>query len=144
MIKKIIFTTLILLLTLSPNKVEANQAGVYENVQDVKIAPRQTKDDYYWYDEEFDETILLNDRLEPDQNTSRDFLLKNRKNLNKYDLMELNFLNALATGDREQTVNTLLDIIGRLNNDIINQKNNDLLHLQRWYTFHLYNLVYRD
>ena len=141
---KMIIMILMTILTLSPNKVEANQAGLYEESQDIKVAPRQTKDDYYWYDEELKEIILLNDRLEPDQNSSRDFLLKNRKNLNRYDLMELDFLNALATGDREQTINTLLDIIGRLNNDIINQKNNDILHMQRWYTFHLYNQVYRD
>ena len=141
---KIILSIFITLLALSPNKVEANQAGVYENAQDIKVAPRQTKDDYYWYDEEFNEIILLNDRLEPDQNSSRDFLIKNRENLNRYDLMELDFLNSLATGDREQTINTLVDIIGRLNNDIINQKNNDLLHIQRWYTFHLYNQVHKD
>ena len=141
---KIILSIFITILTLSPNKVEANQAGVYENAQDVNIAPRQTKDDYYWYNEEFNETILLNDRLEPDQNSSRDYLIKNRENLNRYDLMELDFLNALATGDREQTISTLIDIIGKLNNDIINQKNNDILHMQRWYTFHLYNQVYRD
>ena len=141
---KIILSIFITLLTLSPNEVEANQAGVYENAQDIKVAPRQTKDDYYWYDEELKEIILLNDRLEPDQNSDRDFLLKNKKNLNKYDLMELDFLNVLATGDREQTIDTLLDIIGRLNNDIINQKNGDLLHLQRWYTFHLYRQVYED
>ena len=142
--KKIICTIFVILLTLSPNKVEASQAGSYEESQDMRLAPRQTEDDYHWYDEEFDEIILLNDRLEPDQNSSRDFLLKNKKNLSKYDLMELDFLNALATGDREQTINTLLDIIGKLNNDIINQKNNDLVHLQRWYTFHLYRQVYKD
>lgn len=142
--KKIICTIFIMLLTLSPNKVEANQAGLYEESQDVRLSPRQTKDDYYWYDEEVGEIILLNDRLEPDQNSERDFLLKNRKNLNEHDLMELNFLNSLAVGDREQTISTLLDIIGRLNDDIINQKNSDLLHLQRWYTIHLYNVIYED
>lgn len=142
--KKIIYTIFIMLLALSPNKVEANQAGLYEESQDIRLAPRQTKDDYYWYDEELDELILLNDRLEPDQNSERDFLLKNRKNLNEHDLMELNFLNSLAFGDREQTINTLLDIIGRLNDDIINQKNSDLLHLQRWYTIHLYTVIYED
>ena len=139
-----IIIILITILTLSPNKVEANEVGLCEESQDMRLAPKQTKDDYYWYDEDFDEIILSNDHLEPDQNSDRDFLLKNRKNLNRYDLMELDFLNALATGDREQTISTLLDIIGRLNNDIINQKNGDLLHLQRWYTFHLYNQVYRD
>ena len=139
-----IIMILITILTLSPNKVEASQAGVYEEYQDIKLAPKQNKDDYYWYDEEFDEIILSNDRLEPDQNSDRDFLLKNRKNLNKYDSMELDFLNSLATGDREQTISTLLDIIGKLNDDIINQKNNDLLHLQRWYTIHLYRQVYED
>ena len=142
--KKIIFTIFTILLTLSPHKVEANEAGLYEVSQGISIAPRQTKDDYYWYNEEFNEIILVNDRLEPDQNSDRDFLLKNMENLNKYDLMELDFLNALATGDREQTISTLLDIISNLNDDIINQKNSDLLHLQRWYTFHLYNQVYRD
>ena len=142
--KKIIVTIFIILLTVSPNKAEASQAGVYEDAQGIILAPKQNEEDYYWYNEEFDEIILSNDRLEPDQNSDRDFLLKNRENLNEYDSMELDFLNALATGDREQTINRLLDIIGRLNNDIINQKNNDLLHLQRWYTFHLYNQVYRD
>ena len=141
---KTILSILIILLTLSPNKAEANQAGGYEIPKDVKVAPRQTKDDYYWYDEEFDEIILLNDRLEPDENTERDYLLKNQSHLNELDNMYLDYLNSLATGDREQTIDTLLDIIGRLNNDIINQKNGDLLHLQRWYTFHLYNQVYRD
>ena len=141
---KIILTIFTILLTLSPNKVEANQAGLYEESQDIILAPKQNKDDYYWYDEDFDEIILSNDHLEPDQNSDRDFLLKNKKNLNKYDLMELDFLNSLATGDRERTIRTLLDIIGRLNNDIINQKNSDSLHLQRWYTFHLYKQVYRD
>lgn len=144
MIKKIICIIFIMLLTLSPNKAEASQAGLYEESQGIRLAPRQTEDDYHWYDEEFDEIILLNDRLEPDQNSSRDFLLKNRKNLNKYDLMELDFLNALATGDREQTISTLLDIIGRLNNDIINHQNSDLLRLQRWYTVHLHRQVYKD
>ena len=141
---KIIRTIFPILLTLSPNKVEANQAGLYEGTQTIEAAPKQNKDDYHWYNEEFDEVILSNDHLEPDQNSDRDFLLKNRKNLNKYDLMELDFLNSLATGDREQTIYTLLDIIGKLNDDIINQKNGDLLHLQRWYIFHLYNQVYRD
>lgn len=142
--KKIIYTIFIILLALSPNKVEANQAGLYEESQDIRLAPRQTKDDYYRYDEELDEIILLNDRLEPDQNSERDFLLKNMKNLNEHDLMELNFLNSLAVGDRGQTINTLLDIIGRLNDDIINHQNSDLVHLQRWYTFHLYNQVCKD
>ena len=142
--KKIIFTIFTILLTLSPNKAEASQAGVYEDAQGIILAPKQNKEDYYWYNEEFDEIILSNDRLEPDQNSDRDYLLKNRKNLNKYDSMELDFLNALAVGDREQIINTLLDIIGKLNNDIINQKNGDLLHLQRWYTFHLYKQVYKD
>lgn len=142
--KKIICIIFIMLLTLSPNKAEANQAGLYEESQDMRLAPRQTEDDYHWYDEEFNQIILLNDRLEPDQNSSRDFLLKNRKNLNRYDLMELDFLNALATGDREQTISTLLDIIGRLNNDIINHQNSDLLRLQRWYTVHLHRQVYKD
>ena len=141
---KIILSIFITLLALSPNKVEANEVGAYENAQGIEAAPKQTKDDYHWYDEERDEMILLNDRLEPDQNSSRDFLLKNRENLNKYDLMELDFLNVLAAGDREQTISALIDIIGKLNDDIINQKNNDSLHLQRWYTFHLYNQVYRD
>lgn len=120
--KKIIYTICVMLLTLTPNKVEANQTGLYEESQDIKIAPKQNEDDYYWYDKEVGELILLNDRLEPDQNSERDFLLKNRKNLNNYDLMELNFLNSLAVGDREQTINMLLEIIGRLNGDIINQK----------------------
>ena len=142
--KKIILTTLLALLVLSPNKAEANQAGVYENAQGIEAAPKQNKDDYHWYDEDFNEIILVNDRLEPDQNSDRDFLLKNRKNLNKYDSMELDFLNSLATGDREQTISTILNIIGKLNDDIINQKNNELLHLQRWYTFHLCRQVYRD
>lgn len=142
--KKIIYTIFIMLLALSPNKVEANQAGLYEESQGIRLAPRQTKDDYYWYDEELDEIILLNDRLEPDQNSERDFLLKNRKNLNEHDLMELDFLNSLAVGDREQTINMLLDIIGKLNNDIINQKNSDLVRLQRWYTIHLYDQVCKD
>ena len=142
--KKTIFTIFIILLTLSPNKAEANQAGVYEDAQGIILAPKQNKDDYYWYNEEFDDIILSNDRLEPDQNSDRDYLLKNRENLNKYDSMELDFLNALAVGDREQTINTLLDIIGKLNNDIIHQKSGDLLHLQRWYTFHLYKQVYKD
>ena len=139
-----IIIILITILTFSPNKAEASQAGVYEDIQGIKLAPKQSKDDYYWYNEEFNEIILSNDRLEPDQNSDRDFLLKNRKNLNRYDLMELDFLNALAVGDREQTINTLIDIIGKLNNDIINQKNNDLLHLQRWYTVHLCRQVYED
>ena len=139
-----IIIILITILTVSPNKAEANQPGVYEDAQGIILAPKQTKDDYYWYDEEFDDIILSNDRLEPDQNSDRDYLLKNKKNLNKYDAMELDFLNALAVGDRGQTISTLLDIIGKLNNDIINQKNGDLLHLQRWYTFHLYKQVYED
>ena len=139
-----IIIILITILTVSPNKAEANQPGVYEDAQGIILAPKQSKDDYYWYDEDFNEVILSNDRLEPDQNSDRDFLLKNRENLNKYDCMELDFLNALAVGDREQTISTLLDIISRLNNDIINQKNNDLLHLQRWYAFHLYKQVYED
>lgn len=151
--KKIIYTIFIMLLALSPNKVEAKEAdippriegtGAYKGTQTIEAAPKQTKDDYHWYDEELDEIILLNDRLEPDQNSDRDFLLKNRKNLSKYDFMELDFLNALATGDREQTIGTLLEIIGKLNNDIRSQKNNGLIHLQRWYTFHLYNQVYKD
>ena len=151
--KKIIYTIFIMLLALSPNKVEAKGAdispriegtGAYKGTQTIEAAPKQTKDDYHWYDEARDEMLLVNDRLEPDQNSDRDFLLKNRKNLSKYDLMELDFLNALAAGDREQTVSTLLDIIGRLNGDIINHQNSDLLHLQRWYTFHLYNQVYKD
>ena len=142
--KKIIFTIFTILLTLSPNKVQANQAGVCEDPQDMILAPRQNEDDYHWYDEEFNEIILLNDNLEPDENSERDYLLKNQSNLNELDKMYLNYLNALATGDREQTISTLLDIIGRLNNDIINQKSGDLLHLQRWYTFHLYKQVYKD
>ena len=139
-----IIIILITILTFSPNKAEASQAGLYEDAQGIILAPKQNKDDFYWYDEDFNEIILSNDRLEPDQNSDRDYLLKNRKNLNKHDVMELDFLNALAVGDREQTINTLLDIIGKLNNDIINQKNGDLLHLQRWYTFHLYKQVYED
>ena len=139
-----IIMILITILTLSPNKVEASQAGVYEEYQGIKLAPKQTKDDYYWYNEEFDDIILSNDRLEPDQNSDRDYLLKNKKNLNKYDAMELDFLNALATGDREYTIEVLLKIIKDLNNDIRSQKNNDLLHLQRWYTVHLCRQVYED
>ena len=142
--KKMIIIILVTILTLSPNKGEANEVGLYKGTQAIEAAPKQNKDDYHWYDEERDEMILVNDRLEPDQNSDRDFLLKNKKNLNKYDLMELDFLNVLATGDREQTISTILDIIGRLNDDIINQKNGDLLHLQRWYTFHLYRQVYED
>ena len=142
--KKTIFTIFIMLLTLSPNKAEANQAGVYEDAQGIILAPKQNKEDYYWYDEDLNEVILANDRLEPDQISDRDYLLKNRKNLNKYDCMELDFLNALAVGDREQIISTLLDIIGRLNDDIINRQSGDLLHLQRWYTFHLYKQVYKD
>ena len=139
-----IIIILITILIVSPNKAEASQAGLYEDAQGISLAPKQNEEDYYWYDEDFNEVILSNDRLEPDQNSDRDFLLKNRENLNKYDCMELDFLNALAVGDREQTISTLLDIISRLNNDIINQKNNDLLHLQRWYAFHLYKQVYED
>ena len=139
---KIILSIFITLLALSPNKAEANQAGVYENAQGIKIAPRQTKDDYYWYDEDFNEIILLNDRLEPDENTERDYLLKNQSHLNELDNMYLDYLNAKALDYTYYTLNLLMKNIIKLdemmekvpsNNKELDSQRDFYLNRLRWH-----------
>lgn len=140
--KKIIYTVFIILLALSPNKVEANQADTYVSAQDIKIAPRQTKDDYHWYDEEVGELILLNDRLEPDENNERDYLLKNQSNLSELDKMYLNYLNAKALDYTYYTLNLLMKNIIRLdelmekvppNNKELDSQRDFYLNRLRWH-----------
>lgn len=140
--KKIIYTIFTILLALSPNKVEANQAGLYEESQDIRLAPRQTKDDYYWYDEELDELILLNDRLEPDENSERDYLFKNQSSLNELDKMYLNYLNAKALDYTYHTLNLLMKNIIRLdtmmekvppNNKELDSQRDFYLNRLRWH-----------
>ena len=140
--KKIIFTIFIMLLTLSPNKAEANQPGVYEDAQGIILAPKQSKDDYYWYNEEFDEVILSNDNLEPDENSERDYLLKNRSNLNELDKMYLNYLNAKALDYTYYTLNLLMKNIIKLdgmmekvppNNKELDSQRDFYLNRLRWH-----------
>ena len=140
--KKIIYTIFIILLALSPNKAEANQAGLYEESQNIRLAPRQTKDDYYWYDEEVSELILLNDRLEPDENTTRDYLLKNQSSLTELDKMYLNYLNAKALDYTYHTLNLLMKNIIKLdemmekvppNNKELDSQRDFYLNRLRWH-----------
>ena len=140
--KKIILSIFVILLTLSPNKAEANQAGLYEESQDIVLAPKQTKDDYYWYDEDFDEIILSNDRLEPDENTERDWLLKNQSSLGELDKMYLNYLNAKALDYTYYTLNLLMKNIIRLdemmekvppNNKELDSQRGFYLNRLRWH-----------
>lgn len=120
--KKTILTILIAILALSPNKANASE----------KIASKVYQDDYYCYDADLQELILINDNLEPDENTERDYLLKNQANLHELDKMYLNYLNAKAINYTYYTLNILMKNIIRLN-ELMSKvpPNNKELDLQR-------------
>lgn len=151
--KKIICTIFITILTILPKTAQANgfdddftgdffhimASGAYEDTKPLEIAQKQNNGDYYWYDEDFDETILVNDNLEDDQNSDRDFLLKNQSNLSELDKLYLDYLNAKALNYTYYTLNLLMKNIIKLDEMMKNvPPNNKELDLQR--TFYLNRL----
>lgn len=144
--KKIICTIFITILTILPKTAQANGFdddftgdffhimvnGAYKDTTPLETAPKQNDNDYYWYDEDFDEIILVNDNLEDDQNSDRDYLLKSQSNLSELDKMYLDYLNAKALDYTYYTLNLLMKNIIKL--DEMMEKvppNNKELDLQR-------------
>lgn len=158
--KKIICTIFITILTILPKSAQASGFddnftgdffhimvnGTYDDTSPLEIAPKQNDNDYYWYDDDFDEIILVNNNLEDDQNSDRDFLLKNQANLSKYDKMDLDFLNALADGKKQEIISVLITNVEKLSSEIKNQENNceNLINLQKYFARHLYAQIYGE
>lgn len=145
-IKKIICTIFITILTILPSTAEASGFdddftgdffhimvnGAYEDTAPLETAPNQNDNDYYCYDEDFDEIILVNNNLEDDQNSDRDYLLKNQANLSELDKMYLDYLNAKALDYTYYTLNLLMTNIIKLD-EMMGKvpPNNKELDLQR-------------
>lgn len=143
--KKTIMTILLAILVLFPSKADASEelvqilaAGYYKNEQGQDLAPKVYEDDYYWYDEEFKEWILMNDNLEPDENSERDYMLKNKDNLSELDQMYLDYLNAKALDYTYEILHVLMKNIVRID-DMMDKvpPNNKELDLTRHFFINL-------